>query len=467
MIPALKPYPAYKDSGLPWLEEIPAHWEVRRIKRLLGEIDRRSTTGHGTLLSMTRSRGLVRYVEVSPKPPSAADFVGYKMCRPNEIVMNRMQAWSGMFARATEGGLVSPDYAVFSARPGANAGFLSELFRIPAMVARFMVESKGIGSGFLRLYTDRFGAIPTVCPPEAEQTAIVEAVATIDRLIRRIILAKRRLIELLNEQKQAIIHRAVNRGIDPAVRLKPSGIDWLGDVPEHWCIRRLKYLVRNVNEQTGSRTDDGVYVALEHIESWTGRLTLPDAAVEFDSQVKRFRVGDILFGKLRPYLAKVTRPSCCGVCVGELLVLRLGSEDVLTDFLEQKLRSSQIINLVNSSTFGAKMPRARWDFIGNVAIAFPPSKVEQQNLLSSIRDNTARLDDAMARDRREIDLIREYRTGLIADLVTGKLDVRALAATLPEINTDEPLDDAVLDEGTGSKDDLDDAVEHAAMSFDE
>lgn len=79
MIPALKPYPAYKDSGLPWLEEIPAHWEVRRIKRLLGEIDRRSTTGHGTLLSMTRSRGLVRYVEVSPKPPSAADFVGYKM----------------------------------------------------------------------------------------------------------------------------------------------------------------------------------------------------------------------------------------------------------------------------------------------------------------------------------------------------------------------------------------------------
>jgi len=309
------------------------------------------------------------------------------------------------------------------------------------MVSRFAAESKGIGSGFLRLYTDRFGATPIPLPSGGEQNAAIDFIRKIGHVISRFIRNKRQLIELLNEQKQVIINRAVTRGINPDVRLKPSGIDWLGDVPERWRLRRLKYLVRNVSDHTASKLPDEVYIALENIESWTGRVRLPREETEFDSQVKRFQAGDILFGKLRPYLAKVTRPSCRGVCVSELLVLRLTADDVLPEFLEQKLRSVQIIDFVNSSTFGAKMPRADWSFIGNLVVALPASKDEQRQILATICEGAAGLDEAMARAQREIELIREYRTRLIADVVTGKVDVRRLApeGVEPSAEDLEPL----------------------------
>src|SRR5579859_6050725 len=121
-------------------------------------------------------------------------------------------------------------------------------------------------------------------------------------------------------------------------------------------MHRLKYLVRNINDQVNTKAPGEIYVALEHVENWTGRINISEGDVDFDSQVKRFQTGDILFGKLRPYLAKVCRPAQTGVCVGELLVLRPNTSAVLPEFLEQKLRSRGIIDHINGSTYGAKMP---------------------------------------------------------------------------------------------------------------
>ncbi len=387
---------------------------------------------------------------------AASTLVGYKICRSGEVGMNRMQAWSGMFHIAPEQGLVSPDYAVLTPLNGINPWFLGYLLRSPGMVAKFLAESKGVGSGFLRLYGDRFGAIHVAAPPSDEVDTIVRFIDSMDRKVRRLIRNRRRLIEVLDEQKQAIINRAVTRGLDPNVPLKPSGIDWLGDIPGHWEQRRLKFLVRNVNEQTGSKLPDDVYVALEHIESWTGRIMLPDGEVAFDSQVKRFQSNDVLFGKLRPYLAKVARPQMRGVCVGEFLVLRIVKPGILPEFLEQKLRSKQFINLINSSTFGAKMPRADWTFIGNLAVTYPPTYDEQRAIIAQIGEQTATLQAAIDKASREIDLIREYRTRLIADVVTGKVDVRHLAPPLKAMEAeaepeelDEGLDDEVVGEDEG------------------
>ena len=422
----LKTYPEYKDSGLPWLGEVPEYWRVLRIKNVLREVDRRSSTGNETLLSMTRQHGLVRYEDISKKPASAATLVGYKICEQGEVVMNRMQAWSGMFHVAPERGLVSPDYAVFAPVGDADTAYLGHLLRSPLMVSQFVAESKGIGSGFLRLYTDRFGAIPMPLPSRTEQDTAITHIRRMDYLISHFIRNKERLIELLQEEKQAIINHAVTRGIDPDVRLKPSGIDWLGDVPAHWEVQRLKYLVKNVNEHAATKHESEVYIALEHVESWTGRVHPLEGEIAFDSQVKRFQPDDILFGKLRPYLAKVTRPLFGGVCVGEFLVLRTGGDKVLPTFLEQKFRSSSIIDVINSSTFGAKMPRADWTFIGNLCFSFPTSRDEQRGIVMAIGEQTRDIDSTIAHARRQIDLIREYRTRLIADVVTGKVDVRGI-----------------------------------------
>jgi len=159
--------------------------------------------------------------------------------------------------------------------------------------------------------------------------------------------------------------------LKPYPACKDSGVPWLGKVPEHWKIDRLKSVVDQINEQTPIKDGDDVYVALEHVESWTGRVLSTDNHTTFDSQVKRFRRDDVLFGKLRPYLAKVARLPRAGVCVGEFLVLRTRVGASEPAFVENILRSKPVIDVINSSTFGAKMPRADWSFIGNLALAFP------------------------------------------------------------------------------------------------
>ena len=169
----LRPYPAYKDSDVPWLGKVPEDWKVSRIKAVLRETDRRSTNDSGVLLSLSRRRGLISHSDMTDKLHSAKTLVGYKCYCPGQIVMNRMQAWSGMFGAGSLAGLVSPDYAVFDVLGSHHVRLILERLKTPDLIAQFALESKGIGSGFNRLYTDRFGSIPISLPPLPEQTAIL------------------------------------------------------------------------------------------------------------------------------------------------------------------------------------------------------------------------------------------------------------------------------------------------------
>ena len=218
-------------------------------------------------------------------------------------------------------------------------------------------------------------------------------------------------------------YRVVTRGLDANVRLKLSGVDWLGDIPYHWEVRRLKSQVINVVDRTRESSVDDIYLALENVESWTGRYVVASEQVIFDSQVKRFRVGDVLFGKLRPYLAKVACPDRSGVCVGEFLVLRPIDDNLSAKYLEYLLRSNRVISEIDSSTFGAKMPRADWRFIGDLRIPLPPLD-EQRAIVEHLGDASARIDGAIDRTKRMTELLQEYRICLIDDVVMGKLDVR-------------------------------------------
>lgn len=160
--------------------------------------------------------------------------------------------------------------------------------------------------------------------------------------------------------------------LPPYPKYKPSGVEWIGNVPEHWEVKRLRTTTENVIDQTNQKADWEIYIALEHVESWTGRIHEYDSDVVFESQVKKFRFNDILFGKLRPYLAKIARPSTNGVCVGEFLVLRPRNGELTPNYLEYLLRSKPMIDLISASTFGAKMPRTDWQFIGKLLHPLPP-----------------------------------------------------------------------------------------------
>lgn len=446
----LKPYPAYKDSGVPWLGEIPEHWSVRRIKTLLKEIDKRSPDGRGSLLSLSKVRGLVPQSEVTNKLPSAATLIGYKACSPNQVVMNRMQAWNGVFARATADGLVSPDYAVFAPIGMVNTTFLVHVFRIPLLVSQFKNESKGIGTGFNRLYTDRFGAIPIPCPSLEEQAAIVRFLDYADRRIRRYIATKRKLIALLNEQKQAIIHRAVTRGLDPNVRLKPSGVEWLGDVPEHWEVHPAKYFYREIDERSATGTEE--LLSVSHITGVTPRSQKNITMFMASSYVghKLCQPGDLVINTMWAWMAALGIAKHTGIVSSSYGVYRpIGGTKLLGDYADLLLRTPSYVSEYVCRSTGIRSSRLRLypEHFLRIKLICPPIE-EQREILQAVKGQTATMEGAISRAQREIDLIREYRTRMIADVVTGKLDVRAAAASLTiesdevePFNEDMPLDD--------------------------
>lgn len=387
---------------------------------------------------MSQVHGLLPSKDLGRKSLQSENYAGGKLVAEHDLVLNRLKAHLGVFARAKQSGVVSPDYTVLRPKGDVAVEYCESLFKTPMYVGEFRRRTKGIVEGFWRLYTDDFYNVKALLPPPEEQDQIVAYLRAQDTHIARFINAKRDLIKLLTEQKLRIIDHAVTRGQNASVRLKPSGIEWLGDVPENWVLRRLKFLANNVTNQTTTKANDEIYLALEHVESWTGVARPLEGDVEFASTVKRFVTDDVLFGKLRPYLAKVARAVRAGVCVSEFLVLRSRKELVLPAYLEQLLRCKRVIDLINSSTAGAKMPRADWTFIGNVRLAVPPVD-EQQNILSFISIETKDLDETVRRANDEIKLILEYRDRLIADVVTGQVDVRGW-----QPGPDDVVDDAAL-----------------------
>ena len=430
MIADLKPYPAYKDSGVRWLGSVPDRWSLKRTKFLFREKDHRAGDEGGTLLSLTRARGLLPQAEASKRIASVEDLSNYRVCRPGDLVMNRMQAWSGMFAVSSCDGVVSPDYSVFEATVASEVKFFEHLFKTPLLVAQFALRSKGIGSGFNRLYEDDFGDVPVPLPPLPEQAAIVRFLDHADRRIRRYIRAKQKLIKLLEEQKQALIHQSVTRGLDPNVRLKPSGVEWLGDVPEHWAVRRVKTLCSMRSGE--SITAESIETTGEYPVYGGNGLRGYASSYTHDGAFALIGRQGALCGNVHVARGKFWASE-------HAVVATLDRGHVL-DWFGAILR---VMNL-NQYSIAAAQPGLSVERVLNLRVSVPPMQ-EQEGIANHIERDTADIDTALAPARRQIDLLQEYRTRLIADVVTGKLDVREAAASLlEEADERDPLDEVVL-----------------------
>jgi len=200
---------------------------------------------------------------------------------------------------------------------------------------------------------------------------------------------------------------------------KYSGWEWLGNIPEHWDLNRLRYCALPVNEKLDGEKCQLPYTGLEHIESWTGKRFYDSEETISESQVNHYLAGDVLFGKLRPYLAKVFKTEEEGICTGELLVLR--PKLVTQSYLFYFMLNRSFIRIVDSSAYGVKMPRANWDIIGNLNASVPP--MEEQHAISAFLDReTARIDGLIEKKLRQIELLKEKRAVIISHAVTKGLD---------------------------------------------
>jgi type I restriction enzyme S subunit len=230
-------YPSYKDSGVELLGDVPAHWQLKRFKHVFKEREERSVSGEELLLSVSAYTGVSPRSEVIDEGDhlSRADsFEGYKLCYKDDLVVNIMLAWNRGLAFTAHQGIVSPAYCVYFVIDGSDPRFLNYLVRSNEYTLYFKAFSSGVIDSRLRIYPETFGRLFCGIPPLAEQTAIAEFLDRETGKIDELVVEQRRLMELLKEKRQAVISHAVTRGLNPAAPLKPSGIEWLGDVPEHW-----------------------------------------------------------------------------------------------------------------------------------------------------------------------------------------------------------------------------------------
>ena len=327
------------------------------------------------------------------------------------------------------------------------------------------VNSSTFGAKMPRADWQFMGGMAIVHPPLPEQAAIVRFLDHADRRIRRYIRAKQKLITLLEEQKQALIHRAVTRGLDPNVRLKSSGVEWLGDVPEHWEVRRNGRLFVQRNE-TGFPELPILEVSLNtgiRIRDFGNSDRKQIMAVR--SEYKRAVKGDIAYNMMRMWQGAVGVIPVDGLVSPAYVVARplKGTE---SRYFSALFRTNAYMDEVDKYSHGIVKDRNRlyWEDFKQMPTPYPPPD-EQGCIVRYLDKATDDIDTVVARGRQEIDLLREYRTRLIGDVVTGKLDVRESAAQLPdEVEEQELLDetDALID-GDGAADDLDTTPEEATV----
>lgn len=465
MIAHLKPYPSMKESGVKWLGDVPKHWDVLPNRALFVEVKERDHPEE-QMLSVTITKGIIRQqallADSSKKDGSNQDKSAYKLVRPGDIAYNKMRAWQGAIGVSDYKGIVSPAYVVQRPREGADSRYFHHLVRTPAFAKEAERWSYGITSDMWSLRPEHFKMIYGCLPPLPEQAAIVQFLNHMDRRIRKYISAKQKLIKLLEEQKQAIIHRAVTRGLDPDVRLKPSGVEWLGDVPEHWKVRRVKQVSQILRGKFTHRPRndpslyDGLYPFIQTGEvaraekSITGyRQTLNERGLAVS---KMFPAGTLVM----TIAANIGDVAVLDfeACFPDSVVGFVPRRSVERDYLYYVFRAMkpELLREAPVNTQG----NLNVDRIGSRGIALPPAP-EQQVIVQQIEEGTLALNATIDRAHREISLLREYRTRLIADVVTGKLDVREVAAKLPgEVEEPElPDNGEILDDEDKDNFDID------------
>lgn len=470
MTGGLIPYPAQKYLG--WLGEVPEHWDVRRNKLFFREVDERSEYGSEDLLSVSQYTGVTlrreRPADGRGLLTNAASLVGYKHVLPGDLVMNIMLAWNGSLGVAPVEGIVSPAYCVFRATPGVEPRYLHYLLRTPLFTGVFKTVSTGVVDSRLRLYPDVFLRLPTLLPPLDEQLAIVRFLDHADRRIRRYIAAKKKLISLLNEQKQATIHKAVTGGLEPSIHPVPSGIEDLGEVPAHWAVSPLKrWVATKITDgphETPDFVDNGIpFLSAEsmtkgHLDFTRRRGFVSQDAHETYCKKLRPERDDIFMCKSGATTGKVAIVDVEDEFSvwSPLALIRADRRRVMPRLLWWVLQDQYVQRQVQEAWSYGTQPNLSMAAMERLLVVLPPVE-EQAALVNHLEQTASRIVTAMDRAEGEIDLMREFRTRLIADVVTGRLDVREVAAHLSdEVVEPEPLDGIdALAEGDESEDEID------------
>lgn len=446
-------YSDYKDSGLKWLGHIPSHWVTRRGKWLFDQMRRDVRPADEVVTCFRDGTVTLRKHRRTTGFTESLKEIGYQGVRRNDLVIHAMDAFAGAIGVSDADGKCTPVYSICQPKPNVNPYYYAQIIREMSRSQYIMALARGIRERSSDFRFEMFASQFLPVPPIEEQDVIAQFLTASERRLNRLIFEKRKLIGLLNEQKRAIIHRAVTRGLDPNVRLKPSGFDWLGDIPDHWRMLRLRHLIRGIDQGVSPLAEAG----LAEGNSWgVLKSGCVNGGVFRPREHKRLPMEFRIDSKLTVNIGDVLVSRACGSpkLVGSVgLVTELPYRVILSDktfrlnirnptlkrFLVLAMNTRYFRDQVEMAISGAEglannLPVSS---LKDFYVAVPPEG--EANLIASKLDlETQGLQSQISRLESEVSLLREYRTRLIADVVTGKLDVRGVK--VPAIDEPEELE---------------------------
>jgi type I restriction enzyme S subunit len=424
-MPTLKPYPAYKPAAVPWLQQVPEHWESARAKSLFRKVERpvrpedeTVTCFRDGMVTLRKNRRATGYTESLKE-------IGYQGIRKGDLVIHIMDAFAGSMGVSDSEGKSTPVYSVCVPRGSEVPWFFAFQLRQMAKAGWLQALSKGIRERSSDFRFELFGMQTMLVPPVDEQHLIVRYLHALDAKVKRYIRTKRTLIARLQEQKQAIIQRAVTRGLNPNVKLKPSGVEWLGEVPEHWRMTRVKSEFKNLDRVRVPLSADVRGKMSQRIFDYYGASGVIDKVEDylFDDQLILIAEdgANLVLRNLR--LVLIAQGKFWVNNHAHILKPMRGNIHYWAELLETLSYKPWIT--------GAAQPKLTGDRLMGIALA-APDYAEQNEIVDYYMKATEPLTRTIEHEQRAVNHMLEYHTRLIADVVTGAVDVQEAAKAMKE-----------------------------------
>ena len=430
----MKRYESYKDSGVKWLGEIPGHWEVIRLKALLIErIEKNNNKENLIILSLLKDKGIIPYDEKGAiGNNSKEDLSQYKIARKGDLVINSMNVIIGSVGITQYDGYISPAYYSFKPKGIINLIYYYYLMTLRSVQQSIRCYSKGIMEIRLRITSNDFLSMPFPFPPKSEQTAIANYLDSVTSKIDKAISQQQKMIDLLDERKQIIIQNAVTKGLDPNAKMKDSGVEWIGEIPENWEVRRLNSIGRFSKGGNISRdqlTEDGKCEAILYGDIYT-KYYIKASIIRNHITEKtamnsvRIKSGDILMtgsGETKEDIGKtIMFDSQIAYIGGDVILFRQNKMDSL--FLSYALNSMYAKVYRYKESKGEIVVHIYSNALKSMKIAAPPMN-EQSSIVKYLNRHFLQIDESITSCNKMISLLQERKQIIINDVVTGKVKV--------------------------------------------
>lgn len=441
----MKPYPNYSITPLPWLPNIPAHWELVRNKNIFGET--KDVVGDDIdaypLLSLT-TKGIILRDMASGKGKFPKDFNTYKIVKPGDMAfcLFDIDETPRTVGLSQYGGMLTGAYTIFhvaNINPHYAYYYYLSLDNVKAMRPLYSGLRKTINTG-------TFLSCKLPLPPRPEQNQIVRFLDWKVSAINRLISIKRKQIALLHERQCVHISHIVTHGLHGRVATKNSGVEWIGDIPEHWQAMRCKYLFSERDERSQEGTE-------QHLSMSQKYGLVPDSQLDERRMLSESYAGgklcykdDLVLNRLKAHLGVFALSSQSGVISPDYTVLIPNTERVLPAFAETVLKSDRCRSELRIRARGIieGFWRLYTDDFNTIVLPVPPieEQAEIMEYIIEFRDKTKKYEDSLA---QEISTLQEFKARLISDVVTGKIDVRGIE--IPECEFVEETVDTENNEG--------------------